>query len=78
MLSCLVLERGNTPNKQQKAKIWKVNYHLLAIDNVSVLNYTKSSADINLGGEREEDREEGTDLNVLLQLYNQIPKTCLS
>ena len=64
-------------NKRYQLQV-PVNYHLLAIDNVSVLNYTKSSADINSGGEREEDREEGTDLNVLLQLYNQIPKTCLS
>ena len=71
----LIIEVLNNKRTQNQVP---VNYHLLAIDNVSVLNYTKSSADINLGGEREEDREEDTDLNVLLQLYNQIPKTCLS
>ena len=71
----LIIEVLNNKRYQNQVP---VNYHLLAIDNVSVLNYTKSSADINLGGEREEDREEDTDLNVLLQLYNQIPKTCLS
>ena len=71
----MIIEVLNNKRTQNQVP---VNYHLLAIDNVSVLNYTKSSADINLGGEREEDREEDTDLNVLLQLYNQIPKTCLS
>ena len=71
----LIIEVLNNKRTQNQVP---VNYHLLAIDNVNILNYTKSSADINSGGEKEEDREEDTDLNVLLQLYNQIPKTCLS